>query len=378
MVEGESGLLDLVGEFYDCAIDKQRWPRALGRLTSLLNGHDATLTLNGISDPKFSMRAQWNLDETFEAAMQRNYASNPLLPSIWYTNIDEPISLLTQLDEDEVKATQWYQRTMGKFGYRDAAISILAKSTDKFGAVSIQSKDTRAPFSQEELLTFRKLVPHIRRAAFISDLLHTSSLREHMLATALDKLSVSIILTDRLGRVVHTNEPAKSMLASCSALSVKNGAISASNPQSHSELLQAIRQAGDGTTIEVSRSGAVTVLLEQGKPGYAAWILPLDRGLRSDLAADYAAEVAIFVKEIGDTRPLPAELFVRRFGITPSECRVLLLLVQGQTLQEISVSLGTSLSTVKTHLARLLQKTDSRKQADLVRLAMSVLTPTAG
>jgi DNA-binding CsgD family transcriptional regulator len=99
--------------------------------------------------------------------------------------------------------------------------------------------------------------------------------------------------------------------------------------------------------------------------------------LRRDLAAGSAARVAVFIRELGDTAPFPAELFVRRYAITPAESRVMQLLVQGMAPAEAAEALGISLPTARTHLARLLDKTGTSRQADLVRLAMSALAPTS-
>ena len=62
---------------------------------------------------------------------------------------------------------------------------------------------------------------------------------------------------------------------------------------------------------------------------------------------------------------------------TPAESRVMMLLVQGMAPAEVAETLGISLPTARTHLARLLDKTGTNRQADLVRLAMSALAPTA-
>ncbi len=105
--------------------------------------------------------------------------------------------------------------------------------------------------------------------------------------------------------------------------------------------------------------------------------MPLDSGLRRELAAGFAAQVAVFIRELGDTSPFPAELFVCRYAITPAESRVMMLLVQGMTISEAAEALGISPPTAKTHLARLFDKTGTSRQADLVRLAMSALAPTA-
>lgn len=372
----EDDLLDLVGLIYDCAIDPSGWAAALHRLTDAMRGHDATMTLNNITRPNFSMKAQWNLDPQFEAAMKVNYASNPLLPNVWYQNVDDPFSLLSLMDEDELQGNQWYRRTMGAFGYRDAAISMLAKSTSRFGAVSVQRKAQQPPFSPEDLNLLGRICPHIRRAALIGDILETRLLERDMMSSTLDTLSVGVILTDAKGRIVHSNASARRSIEKATTIWSDGGLLSARHVHTAKDLAQAIGAAGSGTTVDLPRGGVVVSLTGVGDDhDLAAWVLPLDKGLRKDLAATYAAAVAIFIREVGQAGVVPAELFVRRYGITPSECRVLLLMVQGHAARDVADALGVSITTIKTHLSRLLQKTGTKRQTELVRLAMTVMAP---
>lgn len=60
----------------------------------------------------------------------------------------------------------------------------------------------------------------------------------------------------------------------------------------------------------------------------------------------------------------------RIFKLTCAEARVLALLAEDRTPAEIGATLGVSVTTVRTHLQSLYQKTGSRRQPELVRLAL--------
>jgi len=47
------------------------------------------------------------------------------------------------------------------------------------------------------------------------------------------------------------------------------------------------------------------------------------------------------------------------------------------TITEAAETLGIALSTAKTHLAHLLHKTGTQRQAELVRLAVSAFAPAS-
>jgi DNA-binding CsgD family transcriptional regulator len=74
----------------------------------------------------------------------------------------------------------------------------------------------------------------------------------------------------------------------------------------------------------------------------------------------------------------PAELpesLAATFGLTPAELRVLGLIVRGGTITEAGTALGIAPTTARTHLARIMNKTGTERQVDLVRLVTGLLPP---
>lgn len=72
---------------------------------------------------------------------------------------------------------------------------------------------------------------------------------------------------------------------------------------------------------------------------------------------------------------MPAEALAELYGLTLAESRVLEHIGQGETPQEAAERLGISLTTVKTHLQRIFAKTETTRQADLVRLVTRATPP---
>jgi DNA-binding CsgD family transcriptional regulator len=60
----------------------------------------------------------------------------------------------------------------------------------------------------------------------------------------------------------------------------------------------------------------------------------------------------------------------RIFGLTCAEARVLAHLAEDRTPGEIGAALGVSVTTIRTHLQSLFQKTGARRQPELIRLAL--------
>jgi DNA-binding CsgD family transcriptional regulator len=219
------------------------------------------------------------------------------------------------------------------------------------------------------------IAPHVRRAVTITDLLEVRALQSEMLSQTFDLLTTGIVLTDAKARIVHANSVALKYLDQSDGIRRDGDRLSCCDPRAAFELSRSIQHASDGLTAAFPKSGIALPITNGEGTDLAAWVLPLDSGLRSQLATTFAASVAVFLRQIGDVSPFPGELFVKRYGITPAECRVLMMLTQGMTLREAAVTLGISETTAKSHLGRLFQRTSTDRQADLMRLAMSALAP---
>ena len=62
----------------------------------------------------------------------------------------------------------------------------------------------------------------------------------------------------------------------------------------------------------------------------------------------------------------------RLYGLTMTEADVAVRIARGADLQEISDELSVSIATVRKHLQHVFDKTDTHRQAELVRLLLTL------
>lgn len=60
------------------------------------------------------------------------------------------------------------------------------------------------------------------------------------------------------------------------------------------------------------------------------------------------------------------------YGLTPAEMSVLQAVMEVGGIHNIAAALAISPTTVKTHLRRIFQKTDTKGQVDLIRLIVRI------
>ncbi|MEM9843412.1 MAG: alpha/beta fold hydrolase [Pseudomonadota bacterium] len=96
--------------------------------------------------------------------------------------------------------------------------------------------------------------------------------------------------------------------------------------------------------------------------------------------------IAVVPSQVIEGEPAQAMLFViepawrqevegiiaRAFQLTEAECDVLLGFMDGHTLKEIALERSRSLATVRTQFQRILEKTDSNSQAELMRNTLAI------
>lgn len=134
-----------------------------------------------------------------------------------------------------------------------------------------------------------------------------------------------------------------------------------------------LRSAIEGARLGQGHHGLVAYQARRGATLGRATVHVLPIHASPFYAATWPHAVALLLLELP---PAPDDSvwigthLAPHYHLTPSECRVLELLVAGRSVPSIADALGVSTVTVKTHLRGLRDKTGRRTQADLVRLGL--------
>lgn len=93
-------------------------------------------------------------------------------------------------------------------------------------------------------------------------------------------------------------------------------------------------------------------------------------------AVQVSGPMLVSFEQIGGPRTLDRELVASAFGFTATEADVAAGLLAGETLDEIAKRRGVAITTVRTHLAKLFEKTDTRRQPELILILSGLATGT--
>ena len=181
---------------------------------------------------------------------------------------------------------------------------------------------------------------------------------------------MGVIYLDQRGRVVVANDRARALLRYGDGLSDRDGFLRARDPADHARLKRLVAGALPAPGVAaVSRSMTLR---------RAVGVLPLVVHIKpvvSPLPALGLQRVAALVLLVEPGRPprLNPTLVAEALGLTPAESQVAIWLAEGQTVREIAVATGRTAAAIHYHLHQIYQKQRISRQADVVRLVLSLV-----
>lgn len=365
-----------IGEIYDCILEPAKWQRVLERICLQLNLMQGVLGLymthtgqpllriqHGMAREWFDLMPSFGLEMASFWGGANRIAAYPLGEIVIHSVANPEVA-----PETNRFAREWCQPQ----GIQDFAALSLARDDDAVGTLVFSAGRRLEETAVGELEFLRLLSPHIRRAIAISRLLDFKTIQANNLHSALEVLPNGLALVTRNSRLLYANQAARDLMRENDAIRVVDGRLTMRDEEAAISLEAALSVASEGPRL-CERGSGIPALGSSGNRA-VLHILPLQYGaLRCTLDAE--ASVAIFMTQETTHAPPPTDALRVLYGLTPAEVRICELMLQGLTPSEISEQIGVAVSTARTHLLRIFQKTGTARQADLVRLVASLLLP---
>jgi DNA-binding CsgD family transcriptional regulator/PAS domain-containing protein len=369
----------LIGDIYDAALDPSLWVGVLHKARAFVGGSAAAVFSKDATRKCLNVYYDdGGVDPHWKQLYFDRYAKlDPLTTGHVLAEIERPVSTVDLFPYAEFVETRFYKEWAEPQGLVDFVTAVLDRSATSAAMFGVFRHQRDGLVDDATRRRMRLIVPHIRRAVLISRTIDLRTAEAATFADVLDGLSAAMFLVDETGRIVHANASGHAMLHESSILRTAGGkliAIEAGAAQSLSEIFPA---AGGGDTALGIKGIAVPLRARDGDH-YVAHVLPLTSGVRRRAGTSYAAVAALFVHKAALQSPSPPEVIAKLYGLTPSELRVLLGIVQVGGVPETAEALGVAEATVKTHLHRLFAKTGAARQADLVKLVAGFANPVVG
>ena len=209
----------------------------------------------------------------------------------------------------------------------------------------------------------RELVPHVQRALQVHERIAAAEQHAAAMSEALERCGRGLALLDGRGRPLFVNAPLEAIFKASDGLVVAREGISALARDSTRAMHALIANAalgGSGGTLAVPRPS--------GAPPYSVVVSPVSK--RAPILAGTEAVVLVVVSDPASAVRVDVKLLQTAYGLTFAEARIASRLANGATIDTVAQQLRIAVSTARTHLKRILHKTGTNRQSELVRLVL--------
>jgi DNA-binding CsgD family transcriptional regulator len=365
----------LIGDIYDAALDPTLWPRVVEKAGGFVGGSAASLFARDSVYKTGNSYYAFGVDPHYEKLYFEKYIKFDPLNAVYLTlAVGDVISNSNIIPHAEFVETRFYKEWAQPQGWTDNVIASLEKSSTSIAGFAVFRHEREGLADDATRRLMRLIAPHLRRAVLIGKVVDLNKVEAATFAETLDGLGAGIFLVDVSGRIVHANAAGDMMLNSASVLHAAGGRLILHDPHADRTLADTFAAAGNGDAAIGVKGVAVPLVGHDGER-HVAHVLPLTSGVRRRAGASYAALAALFVHKAALDTPSPPEVIAKAYKLTPMESRVMLAIVEVGGVPEVAEALGIAETTVKTHLGRVYKKTDSDRQADLVKLVAGFSNP---
>ena len=365
----------ILASLYDAMLDDTRWPA-----TSALIDEACGLTGNGLmvgEGPKNNVRGLFvglYYRGQRREDLEREYLEN-------YHAIDERVPRFRQLPArrlvhindlytaEELKTSPTYNEILPRAAMQDGLNVRLPGLDGSHIGWGLNDPVDSEGWGPSRIAMVQRLLPHIQQFVRVRQALVRAEARSSTVTALLDNRRIGVLELDRRGRILKANDRARSILRHGDGLLDRNGMLRARAPadQVRLERLVGVALPASGA---VAVSGSMVLRRSSVVPPFVVHVKPVI-GPQPDYGARHVAALVLIV-EPGRRHRINPGLVATTLELTPAETQVAVWLAEGNSVGDMADATGHTKAAIYWHLQRIYQKHSLSRQADLVRLVLSL------
>lgn len=346
----------LIDRIYECSVVPENWPSVLDDVAALANSDGGLLfsarkALNWTASERVSdIFAAYVEEGWFGKCSRRLCLMNQDTPSFF---VEHDFWTDEEIDADPVYRDFFRPRGLGW----SAGTGVQVPTGDSI-VFSVERAFADGPIGADSVARLNKLRPHLARSALVSARLQHR--RAQGAAEALAALQLPAFLLRAGGEVAETSEYCEGL--GSHILWTSGGRLRLVDRRADQLLGEALGALAAGADDGV-RSFAVRD--DIGIPQQVAHVVPIRRAAHDIFGNCYALLLLI---PVASDRIPSATLMKSLFDLTPAEARIASGIARGNTPEMLAVDGEVAISTVRSQIRRVFEKTGCSKQSDLSAL----------
>lgn len=226
------------------------------------------------------------------------------------------------------------------------------------------------PIAGSDLSLLNRLYSHLVEAMRIHQSVRSLQLESMAGRSILDRFRQPVLLIDQQRILRFRNKAATELLDQAEVAMERSGFLRLRAPRDDRQMLVHLREldlARPGADCSSTIDRAVMRLQKSSDDAPVALLLPLRPGSMMGAFGDEGLALGMFIDPAFRRNPDPG-VIAAVFGLTPAEARVAGALTTGRAPEELADDFGVAISTIRTQIRSLLEKTGARRQAEMVSI----------
>lgn len=209
---------------------------------------------------------------------------------------------------------------------------------------------------------------HLQRAFDLMVQLDTLHSRLHATEDALDRIRCAVFVLDAQATILFANRAAHGLLAAGDGLGSAGSTLGARINGDAAALRALIARAAGGNGPRGARPQSGSLRIQRGVDRLPLAAIAVPTTPQRSPLRQQARQVLLFVADPGACKGVAAALLREAFGLTDREANVALTMLRLGGLPAAAGELNIALSTARSHLQHVFDKTGTRNQVALAQM----------
>lgn len=292
-------------------------------------------------------------------------------------SMEQPLEIIKSVKDlpgEGFESSPSYHELFEELGVGHSLMMTMPLTDHYTACLGLMRSESKGPYRREEVEMLKIILPHVKRVLTLQRRLRQLEEEANHLVAALDGLpSAALIVSEELA-VICGNRRSEEVLREGTCLQVRRGRVTARLAEGSRALQVAVKEAlkqGEGPSEKGIPQPEVVCLSRPGQAALEVLAIPLRQGNRLSQKQGVKARVLLMIYDPEVRRTIVPELLERLFDLTFTEAVIAARLAEGFSIQEIAAERRCSVSTVRTHVKRIMQKTHTNRQGELVQLILT-------
>lgn len=363
---------ELLNAIYAATLQADCWPRILAALGPAIGTAKAMFTQVDRVVPSDSVTHVNGLAPEHVLAIKNRDLDQDY---IWHAALQLPSGTVYRSTElhptDVLHAGPLYEQIAVPAGLDYVLGAILENSTAFFSIIGFMQSG--GDFTDGQKGALRPLVPHLQLALQIHRRIAVGDAGRREALLSFDRARQAVVVLDRSGYAVYSNQSATRFLQAAEGMSLKFGRFLFDDIAAQSEFERVVRLALAAENADIPPvPREVRIGRKSGGPPYGLSIIPVHRSSDRALLPD-GAGCMVLIHDLAGLNPLPVERLSWLYGLTPAESRICESLYRVGSVDAAAEDLCLTRNTVRSHLKSIYSKFGVVTQGQLMqRLGNSV------